>query len=712
MLLLGILGLSYAMYVVTKETETGSDNVMRSTTTNSAVMTGSADFAVGPNGELSPRTFDTETPSDLFSGAAHANRYARALSEEADSYDAPALSTRSAYQHRRLTSNLPDSFFEELRFLKVMSPSGNSLALRVEGILRAIEPGSACGSVLKILTAAGTIQVDGYDMTFTDESISDAFQLAGFQVESVNNRRRLNGLVSLLGLFNAIAPYEFNCPLVEKPNMPAVWTAATTKFTPCNSKKLEGTGAASPCEPPSADSPGVALPPIVDYNGGRYMRTRGHIGTFDGVSVGVSYDSEQSGSMEEGETMYVIYNYYQSVDTGLPVRVEDDFGSIIDYTSSTSDEAAARMFVEAYANAECDPMTGKLLRSAEEHETDLLPENMEEVDEEEARRLEPRRRLTAEEDGVSSYYNETSGVTITNLGGMKALRWVFEGSNGLQCMSSTSSPGAINTGVCDLYDPLQKFTWQGTRVTHTSSGSCVGADADGNVKLVSCTSSAVLNLVPNVADRRIVVLGTSTCLRRALVPQTLPDGVDTGDDVLPHIPSIQVGACDTAFAIRILTDLELQDNADPDAPILVTDADLSDEESVSRRLAMGKLMQPKRRAMYRNPEYPHDLNNLPPITVNAHIRARRMDAEITGPELERITEQARNDPSIKEKIARGAAAKVAEEASRALNSQKKKDDGGWVWPSCDIEFDVPMGCEDDKCKVSICIDFILNFKAE
>ncbi|CAE7727119.1 unnamed protein product, partial [Symbiodinium sp. KB8] len=787
LLLLGILGLSYAMYVVTKETKMGGDGVMRSTTTGDAVMTGSADFALGPNGELSPRSLDS-TPSDLFSGAAHAHRYARALQEDAEAYDTPAISTRSAYQHRRLTSNLPDSYFEELRFLKVMSPSGNSLALKVEGLLRAIEPGSACGSVLKILTAAGTIQVDGFDLTFTDESVAEAFAVAGFQVQSTSTGRRLNGLVSLLGLFNTIGPYQFECPLVVKPSMPEVWAASSTTFTPCTPDKYQGQADfASPCEPPTSENAAVQLPPVVDYNGGKYIRTLGQVGSIGGVSVGVSYDSEKSNermvtvvegdnllnyrmvegiavscqestleavsalaqrsfedfdfayvsrevvggedvhyfmlrgevNTPEGGSRYAIVHFYQSISTGLPVRIVDDYGSITDYRHSTADPSAVRALVDAYAIPDCDPLNNKLLKSAFEHEQDNSMENMEPVPENEARRLMPARRLTVEEDAPSSYFNASSGVTITNLGGMKALRWVIDGSNGIQCVSSTSTPGDIAPAVCDLYDALQKFTWQGSHIVHPFTGTCVGADSEDNVKLVSCTSTAALDLIPNVPGRRIIIEGTDKCLNLAMVQQTPPEGEEI-EDMLSAYPSLQIGACDTSFAVRVLTDLELQDSSDPNAPIVVSDEDLDDEASAQRRLYEGRLLQSKRRALYRNPDYPHDLDNLPPLTMNARMRTRRLSSRLTSEEEQQLLEDAKRDPEIRTMVTRAAAEKAGRDAARELNRRKNKkgnsrdefDLSEIMGQSCEIEFNVPLGCNENSCKIAMCIDFVSQFLIE
>ena len=66
--------------------------------------------------------------------------------------------------------------------------------MKVLGVARIPVPFSILGSVVNILTVAGTVVLDGTDMTFASE-MEPVFETAGFTVKKptgdVNNRRLL-----------------------------------------------------------------------------------------------------------------------------------------------------------------------------------------------------------------------------------------------------------------------------------------------------------------------------------------------------------------------------------------------------------------------------------------------------------------------------------------------------------------------------------------
>ena len=98
-----------------------------------------------------------------------------------------------------LTTALPDAAFEQLKQFQVDSPTGAHVSLSVQGWYRVPQPTAATGSVVKLITAAGFIILDGTDMTF-EETLGSVFSEAGFTV----NGRKLLGIYELVGLFNSI----------------------------------------------------------------------------------------------------------------------------------------------------------------------------------------------------------------------------------------------------------------------------------------------------------------------------------------------------------------------------------------------------------------------------------------------------------------------------------------------------------------------------
>ena len=98
-----------------------------------------------------------------------------------------------------LTTALPDAAFEQLKQFQVDSPTGAHVSLAVQGWYRVPQPTAATGSVVKLITAAGFIILDGTDMTF-EETLGTVFTEAGFTVGG----RKLLGIYALVGLFNSI----------------------------------------------------------------------------------------------------------------------------------------------------------------------------------------------------------------------------------------------------------------------------------------------------------------------------------------------------------------------------------------------------------------------------------------------------------------------------------------------------------------------------
>ena len=95
-----------------------------------------------------------------------------------------------------ITSALPDSAFAELKQFEVKSENGAFLSLMVLGWYRIPDaPRSKSGNIVKIITYAGFIILDGTEMTF-EEVVGKVFSEAGFDVI---NGRKLLGMYELIG---------------------------------------------------------------------------------------------------------------------------------------------------------------------------------------------------------------------------------------------------------------------------------------------------------------------------------------------------------------------------------------------------------------------------------------------------------------------------------------------------------------------------------
>ena len=95
-----------------------------------------------------------------------------------------------------LTSALPDSAFAELKQFEIKSENGAFLSLMVLGWYRIPDAArSKTGNVVKIITYAGFIILDGAEMTF-EEVVGKVFSEAGFDVI---NGRKLLGMYELIG---------------------------------------------------------------------------------------------------------------------------------------------------------------------------------------------------------------------------------------------------------------------------------------------------------------------------------------------------------------------------------------------------------------------------------------------------------------------------------------------------------------------------------
>ena len=119
-----------------------------------------------------------------------------------------AIATASLSIYQTLSSVLPDEAFQKMTVFQVSNnATGSLLSLSVLGFARIMSTGSY-GSVIRIITAAGTVTLDGRAMFFA-ESVAPSFAEAGFSV-STSRRRLLDLGVDIAGFFGYLAQFDLD----------------------------------------------------------------------------------------------------------------------------------------------------------------------------------------------------------------------------------------------------------------------------------------------------------------------------------------------------------------------------------------------------------------------------------------------------------------------------------------------------------------------
>ncbi|KXZ43629.1 hypothetical protein GPECTOR_85g359 [Gonium pectorale] len=149
------------------------------------VRTGSADFGVGENGLFVQRLTGSG------SGAQNGTDSGTVLKT------AIFMGTPQAFD-----SEVDIQSLMELKYLLINGTSRAQLGLVVQGVARVPLDGSVYGTVLHIVTVAGTITLDATVVTFST-TIANIFAEAGFRI-STTRRRVLLGAYTVLGFFNTV----------------------------------------------------------------------------------------------------------------------------------------------------------------------------------------------------------------------------------------------------------------------------------------------------------------------------------------------------------------------------------------------------------------------------------------------------------------------------------------------------------------------------
>ncbi|KXZ48983.1 hypothetical protein GPECTOR_24g273 [Gonium pectorale] len=242
-----IIGLTYAVVNALKDTEvTGSVMYVKGSATD-VVKVGSADFAVVNNVMVPRSAADAANPTNITSPTS-------------------VMQTAAFAGIRQpLSSRLPLETLFELKFLHIKGVGEAELGVDVNGVARVPLAGSVYGTVVRMITAAGTITLDGTVLTFSSQ-VADIFEEAGFRVSG--SRRALVGDYYVFGFFNAIKDLEpFGLPSDQaRPQLPDKNFRMSLKvYQPCTPPGAPGDLCAY--APPADSWDGTAAAAVVDIDG-------------------------------------------------------------------------------------------------------------------------------------------------------------------------------------------------------------------------------------------------------------------------------------------------------------------------------------------------------------------------------------------------------------------------------------------------------------
>ena len=148
-----------------------------------------------------------------------------------DSNTGKTVQTAESSESRTLDSRLPDSMWQEIKYLEFTSESGGYLHLAVTATVRKPFEPALHGSIVTMYTALGWIELDADIVTF-HESMAGVFTSAGFEV--AGERRRMSSAFVLIGLFNSVPAFEgWNTTYDSPPKIPETFHAQIEYLHTC-----------------------------------------------------------------------------------------------------------------------------------------------------------------------------------------------------------------------------------------------------------------------------------------------------------------------------------------------------------------------------------------------------------------------------------------------------------------------------------------------
>eukprot|EP00928_Gymnodinium_smaydae_P074297 TRINITY_DN5735_c0_g1_i6.p1 TRINITY_DN5735_c0_g1~~TRINITY_DN5735_c0_g1_i6.p1 ORF type:complete len:1245 (-),score=166.87 TRINITY_DN5735_c0_g1_i6:179-3913(-) len=208
---------SYA-FDLAKEVRAGNDGVLRVGNGVEHALVGSSETQLLPDGRLVPRT--ANQVHNCSSGTC------RRLQDGGEVEVDEVLTRNAPAKERRLTSVVPDQYLAEMKGIQLQLRASNETEpvlqhLEIHGFVRKLDAGSQCGSVVHLRTEWGEITLDDTDVYLSFEFRKRAEEFFGFlpvdNVVASGTTRRLQQGSSIVGLFNFIMDYEWNCESTAKP---------------------------------------------------------------------------------------------------------------------------------------------------------------------------------------------------------------------------------------------------------------------------------------------------------------------------------------------------------------------------------------------------------------------------------------------------------------------------------------------------------------
>ncbi|KAG2440681.1 hypothetical protein HYH02_010260 [Chlamydomonas schloesseri] len=228
--LLGALtGMTWAVVAAFKDTDVKGGVMYVKGSTSEVVQTASSEMTIVDGALINRQALASSGAANGIAGAAAGNNLSNSTSNSTAAAAAAAvLSQPDAVVRTATFVGTPVKFSSrvnirqlmELKYLYITGMGEVEVALVVQGVARVPDADSVWGTVVHIITAAGTITLDDTVVRF-EEGIAPVFVKAGFIVS--HSRRSLLGIYDVLGFFNFIADMEvFNLPKDEpKPALPS-----------------------------------------------------------------------------------------------------------------------------------------------------------------------------------------------------------------------------------------------------------------------------------------------------------------------------------------------------------------------------------------------------------------------------------------------------------------------------------------------------------
>jgi hypothetical protein len=199
-----------------KEVRSREDGVLESNNGRIALVD-AASFQVMDDGRLVLRKHD-QTCS---------NNTCRRLADSGEVVPDNIVTGNAPKTQRRLTSVVPDQYLSEMQKMRLqLGNETNPLIkeLDVNGFTRKLDAGSQCGSVVDVHTIWGVVTLDDADIYLSLDFKKRAELELDIQIQDIEGPLAAHGLARrlsqgsvIVGLFNYIMDYEWNCESTSKP---------------------------------------------------------------------------------------------------------------------------------------------------------------------------------------------------------------------------------------------------------------------------------------------------------------------------------------------------------------------------------------------------------------------------------------------------------------------------------------------------------------